>query len=116
MKIRIEGDRLVARRFGHEKFSVSPNEIVELRFWAAHKYYGPKLLVWLIGSEPLLRAVIVWTGKQGITLENRDSGSEEALHWFGKNGWDIDEGKRRAFETPLVRTTVPRTGLSHGAR
>ena len=65
MKIRIEEDRLIVRSWGREKFTASSGEIVELRFWAEQRYYGPKFLVWLIGSDLFLRAGDRLDGKTG---------------------------------------------------
>lgn len=110
MRIAIENDRLVVRgAWGKTKFAAAASEIVELRFFAEHTYYGPRLLVWLMRPKLILRAAIVWTEQNGMTLDAwRDRGFEAALQWFQENGWDVDEGSRLAFQTPLVRATVPR--------
>jgi hypothetical protein len=113
VKIAIENDRLVVRKGRRVKFSASADEVTELRFLAEHTYYGPKLIVmlveWLKGYKLFLRAAIVWTADKGITLDSyKDKGLDDALVWFDAMGWDVSEGKKKAFEAPLVRQTVPR--------
>ena len=109
MRITIEEDRLIARGLWGVKFAASIEDIIELRFLASHKYYGPRFLVWLLGGEQIvLRAAIIWTANQGIALTAQDKGFLDAINWFRKNGWDVDAGVRLAFSSPLVRVTVPK--------
>jgi hypothetical protein len=64
---------------------------------------------WIKGYKLFLRAAIVWTADKGIALDSyKDKGFDDALAWFDAKGWNVSDGKTKAFETPLVRQTVPR--------
>lgn len=81
---------------------------------ASRRYYGPRLLRWLlrmIGFDPdriELHALGIWTDQKGIVVLPRDRGFDVAIKWLEAFGWNIEQALERAMQTPLLRQSVER--------
>jgi hypothetical protein len=114
MKIVTSDGSISVESLRESKFRATVSDITEVRVMADKAV--PKTLrgrfSHFFGSsapEMKLRAIMIWAGDRSVTLDAyHDEQFDEAVEWFNRHGWDMQQAVASAVLTPLVRVTVNR--------
>jgi hypothetical protein len=118
MKVTISNEAIAVRSWLRNKFQAMAEEITDVRVMADNvvpKGVWDRLKLGLGRARPEinLRAVIVWAGDKGVSLDvYHDQNFDSAVDWLKEHGWDINAAVASAIKTPYVRVVVSR---AHGA-